>query len=80
LRKARKRIKKPHRLVYEGCICVSLPNQSNEAALLSSLGVKLGRFNRSAHAWDGCTVSQEALTKLDEYWGRFIWSLHPERL
>lgn len=51
--------------------------------LLRDLGITLGPyFPHPTYAgfgqFDNCVVPDEALEKLNPYWGRFVWGLEPE--
>ncbi len=40
---------------------------------LESLGVYLG--DRTDTGWTDCVVLEETMAKLENYWGRWIWTL-----
>lgn len=63
--------------MYNGWIeiCDKDANFEEEIKFLESLGVKLGTYIADDQCFDDCWVSDEAMTKLDNHWGRFIWGL-----
>jgi len=48
-----------------------------ERGFLEGLGIRLGRYDENGCEFQDCRVSAEALGKLDQHWGRFIWGLEP---
>ena len=52
-----------------------LANNAGDRRHLTSLGVVVGKWNRKVGQFEGCVVSQEALDRLDPYWGRYYWGL-----
>lgn len=44
-----------------------------ERGFLEGLGVQVGGYDNAHGAFDGCIISEEAIQKLNPYWGRFYW-------
>jgi hypothetical protein len=42
---------------------------------LEAMGIVVGTWDEASEGFEDCTVSPEALDKLDERWGEFFWSL-----
>lgn len=42
---------------------------------LESLGVQVGEWDCRIKEFRKCIVPVEVMTKLDPYWGRYIWGL-----
>lgn len=42
---------------------------------LESIGVDVGLWDESAWHFRDCTVSGEAISRLDPLWGQYIWGL-----
>jgi hypothetical protein len=44
-----------------------------DSGYLIEMGVKLGPYDAKTHEFRDCYISEEATSKLDEYWGSFPW-------
>lgn len=57
--------------IYRGWIS----GEKSDRDILQQFGVKIGPWEESIEAWTPCDVTPEALHRLDQMWGRFIWGL-----
>ena len=60
--------------MYSGWIC----GKPEDKEFLESLGIEVGPYDEAQKQFVDCKVSEEALSKLDSHWGRFIWYLISE--
>jgi hypothetical protein len=49
-----------------------------DAEILRFIGIELGPYDEGQGAFEDCTVSEDAMVKLDDYWGQFFWELTKE--
>jgi len=49
----------------------------DEKSFLEDLGVKVGKYNKKAGCFEGCSTTNEGLDKLEPHWGRFFWGFNP---
>jgi len=68
-------------MTYKGWLDGTISDARNDVDLLKELGVEiLGQKSHGAITTYEVEMSEEVLLKLDKYWGRFYWGLHPNNI
>ncbi|WP_186331662.1 hypothetical protein [Paenibacillus xylanexedens] len=58
--------------MLKGWICADVEDRDE----LEEFGIKLGQYNYEDSEFIDCEVSDEAFSKLESLWGKYIWGLH----